>query len=172
MEGASVLGHTGTVSLRFAPTIIDEELHRSRRGIPLLHLITVLYPGEISLREDLTELFGEPVKHALDYYSDPEIVDGKVRAPFKEEELPEEEWYWLSQETVLDLIPLDLLRIGHPGRPDQWLQAGYCGSFVYWITVEVWESEEGTYTILDILGNAGPIQRYLEDEYARRMEEG
>jgi beta-lactamase regulating signal transducer with metallopeptidase domain len=71
MEGASVLGHTGTVRLRFAPTIIDEELHRSRRGIPLLHLITVLYPGEISLREDLTELFGEPVKHALDYYSDP-----------------------------------------------------------------------------------------------------
>ena len=172
LEEASVLGHTGSVRLGFAPTIIDEELHRSRRGIPLLNQIIVTYPGEISLRDELTELFGEPVKHPLDYYSGPEIVDGKVRAPFKEEELPEEEWYWLSDETVLDLISLDLLRIGHPGRSDEWLQAGYCGSFVYWITVEVWESEEGTYTILGILGNAGPIQRFLEDEYARRTEGG
>ena len=171
LEGVNVLGHTGDIRLDFAPFIIDEELHRSKRGTPTLNQIVIDYPGEISLREDLTALFGEPVKHRLDYYRDPEIIDGVMRAPFKPEELPEEEWYWLSDETALDLIPLEHMRIGFPKQTDSWLQAGFCSIFVYQITVDVWETDSGTVTSLAVLGNAGAYQRFLEDEYARRTEE-
>ena len=172
LEGANVLGHTGDIRLDFAPFIIDEELHRSKRGTPMLNQIVINYPGEISLREELTARFGEPVKHALDYYSDPEFVDGKMRAPFKSEELPEEEWYWLSDETALDLIPLEHMRIGYPKQTDSWLQAGFCSVFGYQITVNEWETETGTVTSLAILGNAEAYQRFLAEEYARKTEEG
>ena len=172
LEGATVLGHTGDIRLCFAPFIIDEQLHRSKRGTPMLNQIVIDYPGEISLRTELTALFGEPVKHQLDYSREPEIVDGVLQAPFKPEELPEEEWYWLSDETALDLIPLEHMRIGYPKETDSWLQAGFCSVFVYQITVDEWETETGTVTSLAVLGNAEAYQRFLEDEYARRTEDG
>ena len=172
LEGATVLGHTGDIRLCFAPFIIDEQLHRSKRGTPMLNQIVIDYPGEISLRTELTALFGEPVKHQLDYSREPEIVDGVLQAPFKSEELPEEEWYWLSDETALDLIPLEHMRIGYPKETDSWLQAGFCSVFVYQITVDEWETETGTVTSLAVLGNAEAYQRFLEDEYARRTEDG
>ena len=172
LEGATVLGHTGDIRLCFAPFIIDEQLHRSKRGTPMLNQIVIDYPGEISLRTELTALFGEPLKHQLDYSREPEIVDGVLQAPFKSEELPEEEWYWLSDETALDLIPLEHMRIGYPKETDSWLQAGFCSVFVYQITVDEWETETGTVTSLAVLGNAEAYQRFLEDEYARRTEDG
>ena len=172
LEGVSVLGYPCDVRLEFAPFIIDENLHRSKRGTPMLNQIVIDYPGEISLRTELTALFGEPVKHQLDYSREPEIVDGVLQAPFKSEELPEEEWYWLSDETALDLIPLEHMRIGFPKETDAWLQAGFCSVFVYQITVDEWETETGTVTSLAVLGNAEAYQRFLEDEYARRTEDG
>ena len=172
LEGATVLGHTGDIRLCFTYFIIDEQLHRSKRGMPMLNQIVIDYPGEISLRTELTALFGEPVKHQLDYSREPEIVDGVLQAPFKSEELPEEEWYWLSDETALDLIPLEHMRIGYPKETDSWLQAGFCSVFVYQITVDEWETETGTVTSLAVLGNAEAYQRFLEDEYARRTEDG
>ncbi len=172
LEGATVLGYTGDIRLCFTSFIIDEQLHRSKRGTPMLNQIVIDYPGEISLRTELTALFGEPVKHQLDYSREPEIVDGVLQAPFKSEELPEEEWYWLSDETALDLIPLEHMRIGYPKETDSWLQAGFCSVFVYQITVDEWETETGTVTSLAVLGNAEAYQRFLEDEYVRKTEEG
>ncbi len=172
LEGVSVLGYPCDVRLDFAPFIIDENLHRSKRGTPMLNQIVIDYPGEISLRTELTALFGEPVKHQLDYSREPEIVDGVLQAPFKSEELPEEEWYWLSDETALDLIPLEHMRIGFPKETDAWLQAGFCSVFVYQITVDEWETETGTVTSLAVLGNAEAYQRFLAEEYVRKTEEG
>ena len=182
-RGVNILGHTGDVTLNFAKYSLEGDLHMDKEGTPFLKTIHIRYPGNISLTENLTGLFGEQEKHPLNFNHDPEIVDGVYRPYFDPRELPEERWYWHSDETILDLMPLEQLRISYPdrmkqltssrgGTEDDWLQRAWCDTFAYDVHVTTEEAEDGTYTWVQITGDALAFQRYLSEEWAKMTEGG
>ncbi len=178
LEGVNVLGHTGNALLTFCKYSLEGDLHMDPEGTPVLISIRLVFPGEVSVTDALTGLFGEPEKHALSLNHDPDVKNGLFRPWFDPRELPEDRWYWHSGETVLDLVPLEHLRITYPNAAEQiwasrvspedyWLQTAWYARFAYEAYVDVREDGDTKKTYVTISGDAPAFRRYLAAEYGK-----
>ncbi len=178
LEGVNILGHTGDALLTFGKYSLEGDLHMDPEGTPVLISIRLVFPGEVSVTDALTGLFGEPEKHALSLNHDPDVENGLFRPWFDPREMPEDQWYWHSEETVLDLVPLEHLRITYPNAAEQiwasrvspedyWLQTAWYARFAYEAYVDVREDGDTKKTYVTISGDAPAFRRYLAAEYGK-----
>ncbi len=172
LKSVNILGYTGDVQLSFPKYTLENDLHMDKTGTPFLSEISIMLTGEIDLTEALVSLYGEQEKHPINYNHDPEIVDGIMRPYFDPRELSEERWYWHSDETILDITPMEQLRISYPDFDDNWLQRAWCDTFNWRVDKGKMETEDGTVTYVLITGKGLAIQRFLAEKYARGTEEG
>ena len=180
LKDVEILGHTGDALLTFGKYSLEGDLHMDGEGTPILTSIRLVFPGEVHVTDALTGLFGEPEKHALSLNHDPEVKNGLFRPWFDPRELPEDQWYWHSQETVLDLVPMEQLRITYPNAAEQiwakrgtaeeyWLQAAWYARFAYEAHVDIREDGGGKHTQVTLSGDAPAFRRYLAGEYRKLM---
>ena len=167
LENVNVLGCTGDIQLNFPKYTLENDLHMDKTGTPFLTGIRIMLPGEVDLTEALVSLYGEPEKHPINFNHDPEIVDGVMRPYFDPREMSEDRWYWHSDETILDIAPMEHLRISYPSLDDNWLQRAWCDTFAWRVDVGGMETEDGTVTVIDITGKGCAMQRFLAEEYAK-----
>ena len=171
LKGVNILGYTGDIQLNFPKYTLENDLRMDEYGTPFLTEIRIMLPGEIDLTEALVSLYGEQEKHPINFNHDPEIVDGIMRPYFDSRELSEDRWYWHSDETILDITPMEQLRISYPDFDDNWLQRAWCDTFTWRVDVGKMETEDGTVTYVDIAGKGSAMQRFLAAEYAGKTEE-
>ena len=171
LKGVNILGYTGDIQLNFPKYTLENDLRMDEYGTPFLTEIRIMLPGEIDLTEALVSLYGEQEKHPINFNHDPEIVDGIMRPYFDPRELSEDRWYWHSDETILDITPMEQLRISYPDFDDNWLQRAWCDTFIWRVDEGKEETEDGTVTYVVITGKGSAMQRFLAAEYAGKTEE-
>ena len=191
LNGVQVLGHTADLFLSFPKRIADNKLRRDKTGTPILEEIRIYFPGEVEVKEALTELFGEQERYMVgDSW---EFVDGKPVIHYRPYEISEDHWYWHAQEMATDLIPVEQLRLALPaGWKDEEVLGTWCSTFAWKVYVnKIWIKadsgflydeyfteednkeelgfQEYTEIIIDGLGLA--MQKFLKDVY-QQTEEG
>ena len=170
MKNAKILGYTADISLDFSKRRLDNGLQKGPEGRPILDQIKILIPGDVSVKEALNAVLGEPEKRKA---SDNEwdIVDGVPVIHWLSYELPEDKWYWHTDPVYLD-IPIEQLRLSIPWYSDEELLGAWCSTFGCKVYVDTFKSEEGTMTEVSLFGYGSSLKQFLKDEYQRMTEEG
>ena len=110
---AEFLGYPAETILCFYKYVLNKgRLFSSSEGFPVLESIEIVIPGYVELAAELEPVLGEREKHQRDLSGQKSVTyaDGAPRPPYEERELPEEQWYWHSDETAADLVSTELLR--------------------------------------------------------------
>lgn len=170
LKGARVLGYTADISLCFSKRRLEDGIHNGPEGRPILDGIDIYIPGEVSVTEALTAVFGEMEKRKP---SDNEwdIVDGVPVIHWLPNELPEEKWYWHTDPVYMD-IPIEQLRLSIPWYSDETLLGAWCSTFGCKVYVYPFESEDGIMTDVSFIGYGSALKQFLKEEYQRITEEG
>ena len=168
LKGARVLGYTADISLTFSKRKLEDGIKRGPDGRPVLDGIHIYIPGEVSVAEALTAVFGEIEKRKP---SDNEwdIVDGVPVLHWLPNELPEQDWYWHTDPVYTD-IPMEHLRLSIPRYEDATLLGAWCSTFGCKVYVDTFESEEGMTTDISFIGYGYALKRFLAEEYQRMTE--
>ena len=168
LKGARVLGYTADISLTFSKQKLEDGIKRGPDGRPTLDGIHIYIPGEVSVTEALTAVFGEIEKRKP---SDNEwdIVDGVPVLHWLPGELPEDKWYWHTDPVYTD-IPMEHLRLSIPWYEDATLLGAWCSTFGCKVYVDTFESEEGMTTDISFIGYGYALKRFLAEEYQRMTE--
>ena len=168
LKGARVLGYTADISLCFSKRRLEDGIHKGPEGRPILDGIDIYIPGEVSVTEALTSVFGEMEKRKP---SDNEwdIVDGVPVIHWLPNELPEEKWYWHTDPVYMD-IPIEQLRLSIPWYSDETLLGAWCSTFGCKVYVNPFESEDGMTTDISFIGYGFALKRFLAEEYQRMTE--
>ena len=169
LKGARVLGYTADISLCFSKSRLEDGIHKGPEGRPILDGIDIYIPGEVSVTEALTAVFGEMEKRKP---SDNEwdIVDGVPVIHWLPNELPEEKWYWHTDPVYMD-IPIEQLRLSIPWYSDETLLGAWCSTFGCKVYVYPFESEDGIMTDVSFIGYGSALKQFLKEEYQRITEE-
>ncbi len=177
MEGVSFLGYTADAALTFRRYFPEDgNRHDPSEGIPALVSLEIVVPGYAELTEELEAALGPRETHQRDLSGRQSVVyrDGKPYPPYEERELPEELWYWHSDETAADLIDAELLRGVLSSRPeltDAEVLEALC--FTYGWDARVWvrRYSDGTDTSFVSRGEGCAYRRVLPELNERRPEE-
>ena len=154
----------------------SESIVMDPEGFPLLLSYEIVIPGSAELTEELESVLGERERRQRDLSGQKAVVyvDGKPRPPYEERELPEESWYWHSDETVADLVDAETLRQTVPawrGLTDRELQEAWCYTYGWNAGVEIRRFSVGTDTAFVGSGEGYAYQRLLTGPEERKADE-
>ena len=191
MNRVQVLEHTADVILSFPRRTLSVGLRRDKTGTPVLEEISILIPGDVDVKEALTQIFGEQERRMVG--ESWQFVDGRAVIDYRPYEIPEDKWYWHSAEMATDLIPLEQLRPTLPADwPDEQVLGTWCSTFAFRVNVNkkyvfndgsyLYEEyyaqegsgeapEEGLYTEISIYGMGAAMQQFLNDQFQLAAEE-
>ncbi len=162
-------GYPAEVTLCFMRYAVDEGIYNDSEGLPLLQSYEIVIPGYAQdLTEKLEAILGPRETHQRDLSGQTPVVyvGGAPKPPYEERELPEEEWYWHSDESVADLVGAEDLRRTVPawqGRTDRELLEAWCYTYGWDARIWVFGGSQGTDTTFVSRGEGYAYQRLLTE---------
>ena len=160
-------GYEAEVTVCFARfRLVSGNIVTDAEGIPLLLSYEIVIPGSAELTEALEGVLGEREKHQRDLSGRQAVVwvDSSPKPPYEERELPREDWYWHSEETLSDLASAEALRLTLPAWPeltDREVLEALCYTYGWYASVEERRFSVGTDTAFTASGKGYACQRLL-----------
>ena len=173
VPGFSFMDQEAYAVLRFTSIYFSDGIHYGNEADFYLESI-MIFPSdpEADLTEQLCACLGERQKHLLSYGRwEDENGETHTGPYFAQQELPEADWYWLSSQSLLDLVGYEALRPSYPDFSDEELEEAF-------YTVYAWSAGQTRDTdangnpryYIHTSGTGTVLARLLENTPAPRAE--
>ncbi len=173
VRGLDFMGREATATLTFSSFDFSNGIgYGSGPDYYLETILIVPEDPEADLTEELCACLGEQETHRLGYGDWWDEEGNQHHGPHPaQQELPESDWYWLAEQSIFDMVPLERLRACYPGQDDKEMEEALWAVYAWRVDQERTKDTEGKPVYLITANGTGTVlARLLENTPAPRAE--